>query len=78
VAGQQLGEVLTRSARQLVELRATAETVREQHVPGRSGADGGQQLVLGDRDRHVVVAALDTEVAGEAAAAAEPPHVGAR
>ena len=40
-------------------------------------AYGGQQVVLGHRDRHLVVPLLDAEVAGQAAAAADPRHRGA-
>ena len=38
------------------------------------GVEGGQELLLGDGDRDLVVTDLDAEVAGQTAAAREPLH----
>ena len=51
------------------ELGAAREPVSENDRAGRGVANGRQELLLGDRDRHLVVPLLDAEVAGEAAAA---------
>jgi len=60
---------------ELVELGAAGESVGQHDgVAGR--ADGGQQGGLGHGRRHVVVAALDTEVAGQAAAATHRGDLG--
>ena len=74
-AGQQLGQVGAADPGELAELGAAGEPVGQHDgVPGR--ADGGQQGGFGHGRRHVVVAALDTEVAGQAAAAAHRGDLG--
>src|SRR5438105_1846969 len=51
------------------DLRATAEAVgHDERLCGRL-SHAGQEHSLGARNRHVVMAALEAEVAGEAAAA---------
>ena len=60
---------------ELVELGAAGEPVGQDDRVARR-ADGGQQRGLGDRLRDVVVAALDTEVAGQAAAATHRGDLG--
>ena len=59
------------------ELGAAGEAVGEDGGVCGGGAEGGQQGGFGDRDRQVVVAAFDPEVAGEPAASAEAGQVGA-
>jgi hypothetical protein len=56
---------------QVVELGATGEAVGQDRRSVTRRADRGQESGLGDRDRDVVVAALDAEVARKAAAAAD-------
>jgi hypothetical protein len=57
--------------RQVAELGAAGEAVGQDGRAVARRADRRQQGGLGDSDRDVVVAALDAEVAGQAAAAAD-------
>src|ERR1700751_2871909 len=68
---EEFGEMSALDARQLVELGAAGETVGQHGRAVTSRPDRGEQGGLGDRDRAVVVAALDAEVARQAAAAAD-------
>ena len=72
-ASQQLGQVHGRAGRP----GGRAGCGRRTRRPGTTRAaarpaDAGSRCVLGHRHRHLVVAALHAEVAGQAAAAAEP------
>ena len=68
---EQLRQVHALDAGQVVGLRAAREAVRQVDVPGGRVAQRRQQRVLRDGDRHVVVALLHAEVAGQPAAARE-------
>src|SRR5207248_8955871 len=65
---QCFGEVEGGPIRVLFDLRSAAESVGEYERVGRGGAHRGKKLALSARDRDVVVAALEAEVAGQAAA----------
>ena len=69
--GKQLGQVDARTIGQLVELRTAGEPVGENDRAGGGRPYRRQQRRLGHRDRHVVVPALDAEVAGQPAAPAD-------
>ena len=69
LGGEQLGQVGALDVGELVELGAAREAVGEHGRVLPGGADRGEQRGLGDRRRDVVVPALDTEVARQAAAA---------
>ncbi len=64
--------------REVVELGAAAEPVGQHHRVGPRLPHRRQELLLGHRHRHVVVPLLDPEVAGQAAASAQPDHLGPR
>ena len=71
--GQQLGEVDRRGGRRAGRAGCGRRSRRPaRRRPAGELAHGGQQLLLGDRHRDVVVAALHAPVAGQPAAAAEP------
>ena len=57
---------------EVVELGAAGEAVSEDDRVRPGSTYGGQQVVLGDRHRDLVVPLLDPEVAGQPAAAAHP------
>ena len=70
--GEQLGQVGAVDVGELVELGAAGEAVgQHRRALPPAARDRGEQGGLGDRDGHVVVAALDAEVARQAAAAAD-------
>jgi D-alanyl-D-alanine carboxypeptidase (penicillin-binding protein 5/6) len=68
--GQELGQVGAGDLRQVLQLGAAGEAVGQDRRVRAGAPDRRQQGGLRDRDRDVVVAALDPEVAGEAAASA--------
>jgi hypothetical protein len=63
--------VSARRPGQLLELGAAGKAVGQDRGACPRASHGWQQGCLGDRDRDVVVAALDAEVARQAAAAAD-------
>lgn len=63
--GKQLSEVQRAYARQVSKLRPAGEPVGQDDGARPRGANRGQQRVLGDRHRDVVVALLEPEVAGQ-------------
>ena len=63
MVGEQLGQVPTIRAGQVLELSAAGEPVREQYDVVRRASDGREQGDLGDSHRDVIVASFDAEVA---------------
>ncbi len=64
----QLREVQRWSVAEVGELCSARESVCENHGIGR-GVDRRKEVLLGDGDRHLVVPAFHTDVAGESTAA---------
>ncbi len=75
--GEELGQVGAGDVGELVELGAAGEAVGQDGGAVAGRPDRREQCGLGDGDRHVVVALLDAEVAGQAAAAADGVDRGA-
>ena len=67
---QHVGQVKRAAARRLRDLLATAEAVGDQQRVAGCSAHGGQQHALAHRHGDVVVARLEAEAAGHAAATA--------
>jgi len=69
--GEQLGQVGAGDLREVLQLGAAGEAVGQDRRVRPGAPDRRQQGGLRDRDRDVIVPALDAEVAGEAAAATD-------